>query len=69
METTSKELACFKNFLSERRLGDLQATKLICDNQAELHIASNPVFHERTKQIEIVCHYVRDKVMSREITT
>lgn len=51
MTTTSKELAWLKNLLLELRLGDLQATKLICDNQATLHIASNPIFYERNKHI------------------
>jgi len=53
MAAATCELTWLRQLLQQLKLGDVKAMNLICDNQATLHIAFNPVFHERTKHIEI----------------
>ena len=69
MAIVTCELMWIKQFLQELRFCEVVQMKLYCDNQAALHIASNPVFHERTKHIEIDCHFIREKLLSKEIIT
>ncbi|RVW29881.1 Retrovirus-related Pol polyprotein from transposon RE1 [Vitis vinifera] len=62
MALATCELIWLKHLLRELRFGKDEQMKLICDNQAPLHIASNPVFHERIKHIEVDCHFIREKI-------
>ncbi|KAK2375797.1 putative mitochondrial protein [Trifolium repens] len=57
------ELQWLLYLLADLRVTLARTPTLYCDNQSALHIASNPVFHERTKHLDIDCHLVREKVL------
>ena len=69
MALATCELIWLKQLLMELKFKDSRLMQLICDHQVALHIAFNPVFHERTKHIEIDCHFVRHKLISGKIST
>ncbi|KAE8734362.1 hypothetical protein F3Y22_tig00000773pilonHSYRG00309 [Hibiscus syriacus] len=61
MAMATCELVWLVSFLSSFH-EDVDYARLYCDNQATIKLATNQVFHERTKHIEVDCHFVRDKV-------
>ena len=40
----------------------LDATCIYCDNQSCVKLSENPVFHDKSKHIEIKYHYIMDMV-------
>ena len=57
------ELAWLSRLLHELTVEDITPIPLKCDSQAAIYIAKNPVYHDRTKHIELDCHFVRQKLM------
>ena len=41
---------------------ELDATVVQCDNQSGIRLSENPVFHDRSKYIDIRYHFLRDCV-------
>lgn len=58
MALTACEITWLSALLKDMGLHNLPPAILKCDNQAAISIAANPVMHERTKHIEIDCHFV-----------
>lgn len=69
MALTACEITWLSALLKDMGLHNLPPAILKCDNQAAISIAANPVMHERTKHIEIDCHFVRDKIQAGSLTT
>lgn len=46
-----------------------KSTLLYFDNKVTLHITTNSISHERTKPIEMDCHFIRKKVQDGSIVT
>ena len=55
---TTFELLWLRWLLKDLGVSTSSATFLYFDNQSAIHIAHNDVFHERTKHIEIDCHFI-----------
>lgn len=45
----------------------LHIPKLWCDNSGAVALAANPVFHSRTKHVEVDIHFIREKISAKQI--
>ncbi|XP_048609838.1 secreted RxLR effector protein 161-like [Brassica napus] len=69
MADATCELIWLTTILTEMHCPPLAPATLFCDNQSALYIASNPVYYERTKHVEIDCHVVRERLKSGFLKT
>ena len=69
MANTTYEIIWLLTLLKDFQVPHDGLTLLFCDNQVALHIASNYVYHECTKHVEIDCHIVCDIIQDGVVKT
>ena len=63
MAAAASELTWVVLLLQDLGVQTIQLVTLHCDNQSAIYIGKNHGFYDRTKHIEIDCHFTLDKVL------
>jgi hypothetical protein len=69
LSQTTLEMVWLKALVQEFGMDVHSPMKMHFDNQAAIYIINYYTFHERTKHVEVDCHFIRDNVLKRVIST
>ncbi|WMV55193.1 hypothetical protein MTR67_048578 [Solanum verrucosum] len=69
MASTVSELSWLTGIFKKLGVIIIQPIDMHCDSKAAIQIVTNPIFHERTKHIDIDCHFVKEKLHKGLIKT
>ena len=69
MATITSEVVWLIALLKTFGLEHNHVASLYCDSKEAIYIVANPVFHDKTKHIEIDCHFIREKIQAGVIKT
>ena len=61
------EVAWLYKLLGDFGLQVNRKVVIYCDNLSSIQLARNPMFHARTKHIEVHYHFIRERVLSSDI--
>jgi hypothetical protein len=65
LANANAEMMWVQKLLQELGVPHSPVARLWCDNLGAKYLSSNPVFHARTKHIEIDFHFVREHVAQK----
>lgn len=59
------ELLWLKKLLIELGVNIISEINLFCDNKAAIAISHNPIQHDRTKHVEVDCHFIKENLEAK----
>jgi histone deacetylase 1/2 len=65
LANATTEILWVQKLLNELKISHPPRARLWCDNLGATYLSANPVFHARTKHIEIDFHFVRERVAQK----
>jgi histone deacetylase 1/2 len=65
LANATAEVIWIQTLLRELGVPQSRATVLWCDNLGATYLSANPIFHARTKHIEVDYHFVRERVAQK----
>jgi hypothetical protein len=68
MSAACSEIVWLRGLLAELSFSQFDSTPLHANNTSPIQITANPVYHERTKHIEVDCHSIREALDTRVIS-
>jgi hypothetical protein len=67
LANSTAEVIWLQYVLRDLQILSNSAPTIWCDNLGTTYLFANPIFHARTKYVEVDYHFVRDKVAKKEI--
>ena len=64
---TTSELVWHTQLILDLHISNFALALIFCENTSTIHIANNPVFYERTKHIELDCHFIHDHILKSNV--
>lgn len=67
MAQIAADVTWIQQVLEELAVASSMPPVIWCDNLSAIALASNPIFHARTKHVEIDYHFIQEKVLSKQL--
>lgn len=67
LASVSAEITWIQSLFKELHIECTSLLTIWCDNVSAIELAKNLVYHSRTKYIELDIHFIKDKVLAKEL--